>query len=410
MDSIVHGQDQGGMRHRFHSICPYFAMFPETFVEKHLAASKFDGVVFDPFCGRGTTIFESLIRERRSAGCDVHPVAYCVAGAKSDPPTRTEVLERLSMLARESCSFRPADDVEDLAEFFRLCFAPSTYRQVRFLRERLDWRKDRTDRFISALCLGALHGESHRSPNYFSNRMPRTISTKPAYSVRWWRERGYDPPARDVFSILRRMNDYRFRSMPPDGRGEVALTDARDAARSFPHLVGCVTDVITSPPYIDTTNYCEDQWLRLWFLGGEATVRQLGGDGRHYNVEKYKAFLAESWAGIAPLLAPEARIVVRIGGRKLPIDEARECLRHSLEEGIKRYVHLMDAGVSSPISRSQANSFRGSSASPTVEHDFCFLLDERPAQPRALARPRKQVRNRAHPKRPSNGLPVPTSP
>ena len=23
----------GGMRHRFHSICPYFAMFPETFVE-----------------------------------------------------------------------------------------------------------------------------------------------------------------------------------------------------------------------------------------------------------------------------------------------------------------------------------------------------------------------------------------
>ena len=27
------------MRHRFHSICPHCAMFPETFVEKHLAAS-----------------------------------------------------------------------------------------------------------------------------------------------------------------------------------------------------------------------------------------------------------------------------------------------------------------------------------------------------------------------------------
>ena len=367
------------MRHRFHSICPYFAMFPETFVEKHLAASKFDGVVFDPFCGRGTTIFESLIRERRSAGCDVNPVAYCVAGAKSDPPTHSEVFERLSALASESRSFRAADDAGGLAEFFRLCFAPSTYRQVRFLRERLDWRKDRTDRFITALCLGALHGESHRSPNYFSNRMPRTISTKPGYSVRWWRERGYDPPARDVFSILRRMNDYRFRTLPPAGRGEVALTDARDAARSFPHLTGSVTDVITSPPYIDTTNYSEDQWLRLWFLGGEATVRYRREDGRHYNLEKYKAFLAESWAGIAPLLAPKARIVVRIGGRKLAIDEARESLRHSLEDGIKRRVHLVDAGVSSPVGRSQANAFRGSSPSPTVEHDFCFLVGDRAA-------------------------------
>ena len=40
------------MRHRFHSTCPCFAMFPETFVEKHLAATTFAGVVFDPFCGR----------------------------------------------------------------------------------------------------------------------------------------------------------------------------------------------------------------------------------------------------------------------------------------------------------------------------------------------------------------------
>lgn len=110
------------MRHRFHSICPYFAMFPETFVEKHLAATRFDGVVFDPFCGRGTTIFESLIRERKAAGCDIHPVAVCVSGAKSDPPTRFEVFERLSALEEESLSFQAAGDGGKLAEFFSLCF------------------------------------------------------------------------------------------------------------------------------------------------------------------------------------------------------------------------------------------------------------------------------------------------
>ena len=352
-------------------------MFPETFVEKHLAATKLTGVVFDPFCGRGTTIFESLIRGRAAAGCDINPVAVCVSGAKSDPPTRREVLERLSQLEEESVSFRPLDQEEEMSEFFRMCFDAETYTQIRFLRETLSWHQDRADRFIAALCLGALHGESHRSPNYFSNRMPRTISTKPAYSIRWWLKNSYQPPNRDVFSILRHMNDYRFRTPPPKGRGEVAMSDARDASSSFPHLTGHVTDVITSPPYLDTTNYLEDQWLRLWFLGGKAIVNHSGGDGRHYNAQKYWEFLTEAWSGLAPLLARRARIVVRIGSRKLTRDEIKEGLTRSLTNGIDGGLHPVDAGVSSTARRTQTNAFRGSKASPTIEHDFCFLLTSR---------------------------------
>ena len=363
------------MRHRFHSICPYFAMFPETFVEKHLAATKFTGVVFDPFCGRGTTVFESLIRGRQSAGCDVHPVAFCVSSAKTDPPTHMEVLDRLDRLEKENADVRPIGDEGDLPEFFSLCFDSATYKQILFLRHTLNWRDDRTDRFITALCLGALHGESHRSPNYFSNRMPRTISTKPRYSIRWWQTNGYFPPPRDVFTILRYMNSYRFRTSPPKRRGEVALADARDASVAFPHLLGTVTDVITSPPYLDTTNYREDQWLRLWFLGGRAVVDYSRGDGRHYNAGKYWKFLTEAWAGVGPLLASRARIVVRIGGRKFTRGEIEESLIHSLEYGINRKVDCVDGNVSSTVKHTQANTFRGSKPSPTIEHDFCFLSE-----------------------------------
>ena len=362
------------MRHRFHSICPYFAMFPETFVAKHLAATRFDGVVFDPFCGRGTTVFESLIHERQAAGCDVHPVAVCVAGAKSDSPKRIEVLDRLATLEQECAEFRVEESRGELAEFFRLCFHRSTYDQVCFLRNTLNWRESRIDRFIAALCLGSLHGESHRSPNYFSNRMPRTISTKPRYSVQWWRKNGYEAPARDVFGILNRMNDYRFRTAPPKGRGEVRLSDARVASQAFPHLLGKVTDVITSPPYLNTTNYLEDQWLRLWFLGGEPTANQPPGDGRHYNSDKYWTFLAEAWEGLAPLLGHEARIVIRIGARNLSKAIIKKALTNSLQRGLKRIVRLTNAGLSSKVSHTQANAFRGSKASPRVEHDFCFLL------------------------------------
>ena len=362
------------MRHRFHSICPYFAMFPETFVEKHLAASRFDGVVFDPFCGRGTAVFESLIRGRQAAGCDIHPVAACVSGAKCDSPTWLEVISRLGELENACLESHIRCDMGELEEFFSLCFAPHTFRQVQFLRHTLDWRSDRTDRFVAALCLGALHGESHRSPNYFSNRMPRTISTKAAYSIRWWRQHDCKPPERDVFSILRHMTGYRYRTPPPARRGEAVLGDARDAASTFRHLRGQVTDVITSPPYLDTTNYREDQWLRLWFLGEKATDRQHRGDGRHYYLESYRAFLVEAWAGMRQLLDDAARIVIRIGGRRLDKDEAMEVLHESLNTGLRRSTRLMHEGVTSRPKRSQANAFRGARPSPTMEHDFCFLV------------------------------------
>lgn len=362
------------MRHRFHSICPYFAMFPETFVEKHLAATKYTGTVFDPFCGRGTTVFESLIQGRVAAGCDVHPVAACISGAKSDPPEMLEVALRLDELEETFDVAERPDYPTDYEAFFKACFENDTYKQVMHLRAQLAWRTDRTDRFIAALCLGALHGESHRSPNYFSNRMPRTISTKPAYSVRWWKKHGYTPPARDAFAILRHMNAYRYRTPPPSQRGQIVLSDARHAGNSFPNLAGRVTDVITSPPYLDTTNYREDQWLRLWFLGGEASSCQPRDDGRHYSAESYWLFLQEAWAGLEALLSEKARIVVRIGGRRLGKVEMAERLTTTLKEGTGREIHLIDDGITSPVKRTQANSFRGSKASPTDEHDFCFSV------------------------------------
>ncbi len=360
------------MRHRFHSICPYFAMFPETFVAEHLAASPHDGVVFDPFCGRGTTVFQALLQGREAAGCDLNPVAVCISGAKCDPPELPEVRMRLDNLRQGFLEPEDGAWQGKLGPFFDLCFHRDTLLQIRYLRSVLNWRDSRNDRFIAALCLGALHGESHRSPNYFSNRMPRTISTKPDYSIRWWQRKGYTPPLRDVFAILERMIEYRFRTHPPAKTGSVLQVDARRAGDAFPTLADRVTDVITSPPYLDTTNYREDQWLRLWFLGGEATVPHHRRDDRHYNKETYWRFVRASLAGLKPLLAKQARIVIRIGGRRLPKSELRDGLLNSLASGLGRDVDLINDGITSEVSYTQAHAFRGTKVSPLAEHDFCF--------------------------------------
>src|SRR6185437_10753114 len=93
-------------RHPFHSICPYFAMFPESFVRRNvLAWSKRDDVILDPFSGRGTTVFERLLNGRKGVGCDTNPVAFCLSRAKADPPSLGEIMARLADLQKASGRF-----------------------------------------------------------------------------------------------------------------------------------------------------------------------------------------------------------------------------------------------------------------------------------------------------------------
>ena len=172
------------MKHPLHSICPYFALFPEDFVTKQLYAYTRRGdTVFDPFSGRGTTVFESLLNRRPAAGVDVSSVAACISGAKADPPMLASVNRRLHCLEQMQRDALPYEIPK--GDFFAACFHARTLQQLLFLRDGLDWERSRVDRFIAAVVLGCLHGESHKSPNCLSNRMPRTISTKPDYSVRW---------------------------------------------------------------------------------------------------------------------------------------------------------------------------------------------------------------------------------
>ncbi|MCU0917855.1 MAG: site-specific DNA-methyltransferase, partial [Planctomycetes bacterium] len=75
-----------------HAICPYFAMFPESFVREHVKQySDESDWILDPFCGRGTTVLESLLLGRNAIGSDINPVAYCVSHAKADHPDVKEV-------------------------------------------------------------------------------------------------------------------------------------------------------------------------------------------------------------------------------------------------------------------------------------------------------------------------------
>ena len=360
------------MRHRFHAICPYFAMFPETFVEKHLVYSKPGDLVYDPFSGRGTSAFQSLLSGRRAICSDSSPVAVCISRAKVQAPSHTETLSRLKELEAE---FEEVDDPANEDSFFNACFSHGTLRQLTYLRNRLAWQSDSRDCFLSALILGCLHGESHRSPRYFSNRMPRTIATKPAYSMNWWRRHGYVAPNRDVFGLLNKELSYRYDTGRPELVGEAKLSDVRSASQTFISYLRCVNLIITSPPYLDTTHVLEDQWLRNWFVGGNRRPSDIKrGDDRYTSQEQYWGFLTEAWEGILELLAErDVVVVVRIGSSKLSFEEARHGLLESLVAGTGRKVTLRSASTSD-IVRSQSRAFRPNAVGIKREFDFVSVI------------------------------------
>lgn len=316
-------------------------------------------------------MFESLLMDRNAIGCDTNAVAYCVSNAKADPPELDQVLDRLSEIRHEPITI--SDPIQK-DPFFCTCFHRETLREILHLRLHLKWQTRRDDRFIAAITLGALHGESHRSARYLSNRMPRTVSTKPAYSIRWWAKNGYTPPRRNTFEVIRDLIEFRFVSSPAKIRGKVVKSDARRAALALPEYRKKVALVITSPPYLDTTNFEEDQWLRLWFLGGPPKpITKNESDDRHTRVDSYWTFLEESWRGIKPLLRDNANIVIRIGGKKLKYNEITEGILGSLQNGLGENVEMVDKMVSEVI-KGQRRSFLPGAEGTRKEYDYHFCL------------------------------------
>jgi hypothetical protein len=354
-------------------------MFPAEFVRQQVELySRPDDWVFDPFCGRGTTVLESLLMGRRAAGSDTNPVAFCVSRAKAEPPTVDNVQREVARLEEQftaSSSRRWERERAALPPFFRRAFHATTLRELLYLRATLDWRRNRTQRFVAAMVLGSLHGEMDRSDAYFSNQMPRTICLKPGYSLRYWRRHRLFPKRRRVFEMLGLKARQRLDGLPAYADGAVRLADARSASSRFRKLKGRVALLVTSPPYLTVTRYEEDQWLRIWFLGGEPrpTSSRISRDDRHTVLGRYWQFLRESWAGVAPLMAKTARLAIRLGGNGAIEQDMTGRLVDSLKSAFGT-VKMVVPPRRTRLVRRQTMNFNPDSSGCRFEVDYVFSI------------------------------------
>ena len=366
-------------QHPLHALCPYFAMFPPSFARTQIQRFTQPGdVVLDPFSGRGTTLLEASLLNRRMLASDINPVAACVTGAKARVPSLDAVTSRLDEL---SDAFRstPLGEVETerkaLPPFFTKAFHFRTLREILFLRQHLNWQTDDTDRFIAALALGSLHGEMDHSKSYFSNQMPRTISTKPDYSVRYWRKHRLVAKRKYVFNLLRQRAQLRLKNDRPARQGVSVRSDVRSLGKVLSPWERSVQLVVTSPPYLDVTNFEEDQWLRIWFLGGlpEPTRRRISKDDRYSSAKPYWRFIADAWKGIANLLAPNAVVVCRISGKKQTVESLARGMTGTMQAAFpdSRLVHQP---FISALRRRQTDNFLPGTKGVGTEVDFVFRV------------------------------------
>jgi hypothetical protein len=360
------------MRHRFHALCPYFAMFPETFAERWIKRlTKPDDTVLDPFSGRGTTALTALLCGRNAIASDVNDVAVCLTRAKTQPPSLKRLKARISHLREAFDLHRWSQAVIESDEFFRHAYEETTLAQLLYLRETLGWQSSRIDNMIAALVLGSLHGEVS-SDRYLSNQMPRTISTKPRYSVKFWKERKLVAPKRDVFKLLVEMVSFRYASPLPQGEAIVLHTDMRNLPRAIERERQLVHCAVTSPPYLNVTSFEEDQWLRLWFLGRGTSPKKgiVSRDDRHGTADNYWSFISDMWRSLGAVMADRSHVVVRIGSRRI----SPEVLKRGLTGCAQlsgRKVRLVSSQVTE-IKGRQTDAFRPGTKGCVVELDCHF--------------------------------------
>jgi len=313
---------------RWAGVGPYYAMFPVSFANEAVKEyTKPGDWVFDPFAGRGTSLFAAASQGRFGLGIEINPVGWVYGKAKIETAERKDVEERIRWLGQRSVNYRA--DAKRLPEFFHACFCPKVEEFLLAARESLDWRRKRADWTTMALLMIDLHGKRDSA---LSNQMRQTKAMSPQYAVDWWKERSLEPPERDPVDFMLKKVSWRYAmGCLGSGSGHIYLGDCQsilDRWRNRPPKTKASL-LLTSPPYYGVTNYFYDQWLRLWLLGGPDKPCSPGEPCKRKfeNKKYYIDMLRHVFEMSGSVLRDDAVVLIRTDARQF----TREATIESLE-------------------------------------------------------------------------------
>lgn len=359
---------------RLNAICPYFTMFPLTFPLKVLTRAKDNDIVYDPFCGRGTTNFAARLMGLYSYGVDSNPVAFAIAQSKLVRITPAEIISLCKeILIDTKLNYLPS------SEFWQWAYHENTLFDICKIRGYLNSkiRLSEAEIALKAIMLGILHGPLLKEQSsYLSNQMPRTFATKPDYSVDYWKKRSLYPPHIDTASLVERKAHYVFNcQLPKKVSGKIIFGDSRKKLEKIDNKIDWI---ITSPPYFGMSTYEQDQWLRNWFLGGSENVEYSNKSQiKHWSERTFINDLSKVWANAAKKSKPGAKLVIRFGAIPSRSDKTpSELLKASLTMADSGWKLCTIKNAGKPMeSRRQANQFKNTTGKYIEEIDAFAVLN-----------------------------------
>ena len=252
----------------------YKPQLPAYFIKKFCNS---ESVIYDPFMGRGTTLIEAQLHGHRVIGNDVNPLSKILAAPRLKPPTLEQISERLAAVSL-------ATDIEIDTELL-VFFHENTLWEIYAWRTHFQQKHlDAVDAWIQMVACGRLTGHSSGFFSVFT--FPPNLAT----------------------SIVSQRKINEKRNQKPEYRDTKALIESAD---STPQIAdGSVDLVVTSPPFLDTIDYMQDNWLRMWFCSIEI---EKGKIWQLKSLEDWMVCMTDVLAELHRVLKRGGRIAFEVG-------------------------------------------------------------------------------------------------
>jgi len=239
--------------HNRHSLCSYPSKLTSSIPHHLIQLFTQEGeTVLDPMAGVGTIPFEASLNGRRGIGIDLSPLAYTITRAKLKSYDPIEVRFALRELKKYIQNYSEDFDVSSVEEEIQEFFHDKTLQEILAAQDFFK-NKDEDKYFLLRACTShILHGNR---PYALSRRSHNVIPIPPKGEFE------YKPLIDSLSDKIERTLKYNTPSEFIDG------TAYQTNAFELNQVISSADAIITSPPFLKTTEFLRQNRVRLWFNG-----------------------------------------------------------------------------------------------------------------------------------------------